>query len=307
MKKIISLISSVAMILSVSSFATVASAAEAEAFVKVLEQTDTSITLGVGVNTTDEYFKSIQIYAEIPEEVLDTANDVYANRADSKAMYIASNPTNKAFKFNPNIFAEKYEAFGAITGGANYNKDNDCFVYSAAIGDGAMIPADGIMVEVTLPLAAPIAADTELSIMACQFISTDFETDVRYGIGDPSIIGNAIDVQMTAAGDVLKGAAPAEDITVDTTVYELTPSPSNPETKTVGFKATVNKAAQYVKLAFDGAKAPVVIDFGVSIDATKTFGLNIMKVPAGTSIAAPTAEIIDALSGEAGTDYILAR
>lgn len=291
MKKIISLISSVAMILSVSSFATVASAAEAEAFVKVLEQTDTSITLGVGVNTTDEYFKSIQIYAEIPEEVLDTANDVYANRADSKAMYIASNPTNKAFKFNPNIFAEKYEAFGAITGGANYNKDNDCFVYSAAIGDGAMIPADGIMVEVTLPLAAPIAVDTELSIMACQFISTDFETDVRYGIGDPSIIGNAIDVQMTAAGDVLKGEevpVPSVDVANEVIVKAAVSNPE--EANTVGIKATATpvNGGTFNKLTANlnnGSKdASVVVYEGTAIDAVTVFGLNIMQVPADVTI-----------------------
>ena len=213
MKKIISLVSSLVLVFSMMTIAKAANVPEA--FVAVKNQTDSEITLTLGVNangTGVEYFKSVYFQVEIPESILSVVQDVYANRTTSKEMFIASNPTNKAFKFNPNIWSYKYEAFGAVNGDMNYKEGK--LILSQAIADGAMLTEDGVLAEVTLPLKAAIAEDVELTIANASINTTDFETDVKYGYGDPAVIGTCAG-ELTVTSATLKGEEkPEPEVTV---------------------------------------------------------------------------------------------
>lgn len=255
MKKIISIISSLALAFSMMTM--VSADAKPEAFVDVKSQTDSEIVLSLGVNangTGIEYFKSIYMQVEIPESILKIVEDVFANKATSKEIFIASNPTNKVFKFNPNIWSYKYEAYGSVNGDMNYSGGK--LILSQAIADGASLPADGILAEVTLPLNGAIASDVELTIPNASINTTDFSADVKYGYGDPAVIGACADV-LTVVGDTLKGA------TVE--------RPTSCIEKTDAFTFDGLKAP-YVKITNSGVTKNYFLPAGV-VGTTETYGI----------------------------------
>ena len=165
-KRIMSFIVATAASLSLfSGLTSQVNAASTKAYVKLIDQTDANFTIEIGTTQDANFsmFDNFEFAINIPSDILNQNVAPYAEKDTTELMFHKKTAfPNADATFNMNLLTRKYNVTeSAYIETAGYSDGKFKYAMSA---NGGFFTTPGALIQITLPLVAPVATDTLLTV-----------------------------------------------------------------------------------------------------------------------------------------------